>query len=43
MAVSADGSGYWLVAQDGGIFAYGDAPFMGSAASLTLNAPMARG
>ena len=25
-----DGGGYWLVASDGGIFAFGDAPFEGS-------------
>ena len=26
----ADGLGYWLVASDGGVFAFGDAPFRGS-------------
>ncbi len=26
-------SGYWLVASDGGIFTYGDAPFYGSGAA----------
>ena len=31
MAATPDGRGYWLVASDGGIFAYGDAPFYGSA------------
>ncbi len=30
MASSPSGSGYWLVASDGGIFAYGDARFFGS-------------
>jgi hypothetical protein len=32
MAASADGKGYWMVAGDGGVFAFGDAPFLGSAA-----------
>ncbi len=27
---SPDGAGYWLVAADGGVFSYGDAPFFGS-------------
>ncbi len=40
MATSADGKGYWLVAADGGIFAYGDATFKGSAGSTKLNAPI---
>ncbi len=31
--------GYWLVAADGGIFAF-NAPFLGSAGSLTLNKPI---
>ena len=30
MAASDDGNGYWMVAQDGGVFAFGDAPFWGS-------------
>ena len=30
----ADGGGYWLVASDGGIFAFGDAAFHGSTGSL---------
>ena len=30
----ADGNGYWLVASDGGIFTYGDAPFLGSTGSI---------
>jgi hypothetical protein len=32
MAPAAAGAGYWLVAADGGIFAFGAAPFFGSAA-----------
>ena len=30
MAATPDGKGYWLVAKDGGIFAFGDAHFYGS-------------
>ena len=33
MVPSASGQGYWLVAADGGIFTFGDAPFLGSAAA----------
>ena len=40
MAVTADGGGYWLVAADGGIFAFGGAPFLGSTGNLTLNQPV---
>jgi hypothetical protein len=32
MAATPDGGGYWLVAADGGIFAFGDAGFHGSTA-----------
>ena len=32
-----DGSGYWLVASDGGVFAF-DAPFRGSMGGVRLNA-----
>ena len=34
------GNGYWLVATDGGIFAYGDAGFYGSLGSTPLNKPI---
>ena len=34
------GAGYWLVAADGGLFSYGAATFFGSAAGLTLTAPI---
>jgi len=34
------GGGYWLVATDGGIFAFGDATFLGSTGSLKLNKPV---
>lgn len=30
MAATPSGNGYWLVAADGGIFAFGDARFMGN-------------
>ena len=32
--------GYWLAASDGGIFAFGEAPFLGSTGSLGLNQPI---
>jgi hypothetical protein len=34
------GGGYWLVASDGGIFAYGSALFQGSTGAMTLNQPI---
>ncbi len=34
------GSGYWLVAADGGIFSYGDAAFAGSHGVSPLNRPI---
>jgi hypothetical protein len=40
MASTATGSGYWMVATDGGIFNYGDAQFYGSAGSVPLNKPI---
>jgi hypothetical protein len=30
MAATPSGKGYWLVASDGGIFTFGNAPFLGS-------------
>jgi hypothetical protein len=33
-------SGYWLVASDGGIFAFGDAVFHGSTGATRLNQPI---
>ena len=30
IAVTHSGNGYWLVGADGGLFNYGDAPFLGS-------------
>ncbi|HEV7862720.1 MAG TPA: hypothetical protein VGR20_08470 [Acidimicrobiia bacterium] len=32
--------GYWLVGRDGGIFAFGDAPFAGSTGAMNLNQPI---
>jgi hypothetical protein len=31
MVSTSDGAGYWLVASDGGVFAFGDAGFLGTA------------
>ena len=39
-AATDDGMGYWLVASDGGIFAYGDAGFHGSTGGIKLNQPI---
>jgi hypothetical protein len=39
-AAAAGGPGYWLVASDGGIFAFGDAQFYGSTGALRLNQPV---
>jgi hypothetical protein len=40
MAATPDGAGYWLVAADGGIFAFGDAPFFGSMGATPLSRPV---
>jgi hypothetical protein len=40
MASTPDGKGYWLVASDGGIFSFGDAPFYGSTGAMHLNQPI---
>jgi hypothetical protein len=40
MAATPDGNGYWLVASDGGVFAFGDAGFYGSMGGKPLNKPM---
>jgi endoglucanase len=40
MATAAGGGGYWLVASDGGIFSFGNAPFYGSTGGLRLNQPI---
>jgi hypothetical protein len=36
----AGGQGYWLVAADGGVFAFGDATFAGSMVGARLSAPI---
>ena len=36
----AEPSGYWAVASDGGIFAFGEVPFCGSEGGLPLNQPI---
>ncbi len=33
-------TGYWLVASDGGVFAYGSAGFFGSTGDIALNQPI---
>lgn len=35
-----DKDGYWIVAADGGIFTFGDAPFHGSTGGINLNKPI---
>ena len=40
MAMAPSTGGYWLVASDGGIFAYGDARFYGSMGGSHLNQPI---
>jgi hypothetical protein len=40
MAGTPDGSGYWLVGSDGGVFTFGDAGFHGSLGGMKLNAPI---
>ena len=40
MAPTPSGGGYWLVASDGGIFAFGNAGFFGSTGAMRLNQPI---
>jgi hypothetical protein len=40
MASTPGGGGYWLVASDGGVFAFGDARFFGSTGAIRLNRPI---
>jgi hypothetical protein len=39
-ALGRSAGGYWLVASDGGIFAFGDARFFGSTGDIRLNKPI---
>jgi hypothetical protein len=40
MATTPSGGGYWTVAADGGLFAFGDARFLGSMGGQPLNKPV---
>jgi len=40
VAVTPDGGGYWEVCGDGGVFAFGDAPFFGAEAAQSLARPI---
>ena len=40
VAVTPSAEGYWTVASDGGIFAFGDAAFRGSTGAIALNKPI---
>jgi Phage tail lysozyme len=40
VAADGTGNGYWIVADDGGVFSYGDANFFGSEGGHALNAPV---
>jgi hypothetical protein len=40
IARTADGRGYWLLGQDGGIFTFGTAVFHGSTGDMRLNQPV---
>jgi hypothetical protein len=40
MSDTSNGGGYWLVASDGGIFAFGNAFFRGSTGNIYLNEPV---
>jgi hypothetical protein len=40
IATTPDGGGYWLVGSDGGVFAFGDATYVGSMGGKPLNDPV---
>jgi hypothetical protein len=40
MAATPDGGGYWLVASDGGVFTFGNAPFYGSVPGQGIASPV---
>jgi hypothetical protein len=37
LVTTSDDQGYWLIGGDGGIFAFGDAPFVGSLPGLGIH------
>ncbi|MCA1842129.1 MAG: hypothetical protein LC792_02865 [Actinobacteria bacterium] len=39
-AAAPDPAGYWVVGSDGGVYAYGAAPFRGSTGAMKLNKPI---
>ena len=40
IAATHNGTGYWLLGHDGGIFSYGNAAFYGSTGAMHLNQPV---
>jgi hypothetical protein len=40
ITANPDGTGYWSVAVDGGVFAFGGAPLLGSAVGQALDSPI---
>ena len=40
VSVTPTRNGYWLLASDGGVFAFGDAPFFGSLGGVRLSSPV---
>jgi 3D (Asp-Asp-Asp) domain-containing protein len=40
MATTKSRSGYWMASSDGGVYTYGDAPFLGSLGGNSVNAPI---
>jgi len=40
VGIASNGQGYWLAASDGGVFTFGDAPFLGSAVGYSLSGPV---
>jgi len=40
MAATPTGKGYWLTAETGGVFSFGDAPFAGSLSGSWIKSPV---